>query len=75
MVRAPGYCDLITALYLRSDNYIESDTAFGVTESLIRDIVDHDPYSPFPDLPGLNFDFTLRSAEARAAGQSNNSAR
>jgi hydroxyquinol 1,2-dioxygenase len=61
---APGYRDLITALYLRSDKYIESDTAFGVTESLVRDVVDRDPHSPFPDLPALNFDFTLRSAAA-----------
>jgi hydroxyquinol 1,2-dioxygenase len=59
---AAGYRDLITALYLRSDTYTESDTAFGVTESLVRDIVDHDPHSPFPELPALNFDFTLRSA-------------
>jgi protocatechuate 3,4-dioxygenase beta subunit len=59
---APGYRDLITALYLRTDKYIDSDTAFGVTESLIRDVVEHDPCSPFPELPALNFDFTLRSA-------------
>ena len=63
-VRASGYCELITALYLRSDEYIDSDTAFGVTESLIRNIVDHDPQSPFLDLPALNFDITLRSARA-----------
>jgi hydroxyquinol 1,2-dioxygenase len=60
---APGYRDVITALYLRSDSYIDSDTAFGVTESLVRDIADHDPKSPFPDLPALNFDFILRSAD------------
>lgn len=46
----------------RSDEYIDSDTAFGVTESLILNIVDHDPQSPFPDMPALNFDITLRSA-------------
>jgi hydroxyquinol 1,2-dioxygenase len=61
---ALGYRDSITAVYLRSDKYIESDTVFGVTESLVRDIVERDPHSPFPDLPALNFDFTLRSAEA-----------
>jgi catechol 1,2-dioxygenase/hydroxyquinol 1,2-dioxygenase len=65
-VTAAGYCDLITALYLRTDKYIQSDIAFGVTESLIRDIVDNDPRSPFPDLPSLNFDLTLRSAESTA---------
>jgi protocatechuate 3,4-dioxygenase beta subunit len=62
-VTAPGYRDLITALYLKTDKYIESDTAFGVTESVVRDIVDDDPQSPFPELPGLNFDFILRASE------------
>jgi hypothetical protein len=55
-------------LYLRTDKYIESDTAFGVTESVVRDIVDDDPHSPFPELPGLNFDFILRATEPVAAG-------
>jgi protocatechuate 3,4-dioxygenase beta subunit len=64
---APGYRDLITALYLRSDKYVESDTAFGVTGSLVRDIVEKDPHSPFPGLPGLNFDVTLRTADVPAA--------
>jgi protocatechuate 3,4-dioxygenase beta subunit len=64
---APGYRSVITALYLKSDEYIESDTAFGVTDSLVRDIVDHDPNSPFPDLPAVNFDFVLRSADVPAA--------
>ena len=63
-VTAAGYRESITAVYLRSDKYIESDTVFGVTESLVRDIVDHDSHSPVPDLPALNFDFTLRSADA-----------
>jgi protocatechuate 3,4-dioxygenase beta subunit len=62
-VGAPGYRELITAVYFRNDQYAESDTVFGVTESLVREIVDRDPRSPIPDLPALNFDFTLRSAE------------
>ena len=59
LVGAPNYCKVTTAVYLRNDRYIESDTVFGVTESLIRDIQDPDPSSPFPNLPGLQFDFTL----------------
>ena len=66
-ITAPGYCDAITALYLRTDEHIEDDAAFGVTASLVRDIVDRDPNSPIPDLPALNFDVTLRSAEVTAA--------
>jgi protocatechuate 3,4-dioxygenase beta subunit len=66
-ITAPGYRDLITALYLRSDQYVASDTAFGVTGSLVRDIVDDDPNSPFPGLPGLNFDVMMQSALVRVA--------
>ena len=60
IVGAPGYSTVTTAVYLGNDRYIESDTVFGVTESLMRDIQDPDPSSPFPDLAGLQFDFTLR---------------
>jgi protocatechuate 3,4-dioxygenase beta subunit len=66
-ITAPGYRDSITALYLRSDKHIQDDAAFGVTASLVRDIVDNDPHSPVPGLPALNFDVTLRSAEVPAA--------
>ena len=66
-ITAPGYRDLITALYLRTDPHIEDDAAFGVTASLVRDIVDNDPKSPVPGLPALNFDVILRSADVPAA--------
>jgi len=62
LVTAPNYGGVTTAVYLRNDRYIESDTVFGVTESLIREIQEQDPSSPFPNLPGLKFDFTLRPA-------------
>jgi protocatechuate 3,4-dioxygenase beta subunit len=60
LVTAPNYSGVTTAVYLKNDRYIESDTVFGVTESLIGDIQEPDPSSPFPNLPGLQFDFTLR---------------
>lgn len=63
IVSAPNYCGVTTAVYLRNDRYIESDTVFGVTESLIRDIQEPDPSSPFPNLPSLRFDITLRPAK------------
>jgi protocatechuate 3,4-dioxygenase beta subunit len=62
LVGAPGFKDVTTAFYLRNDVYIDSDTVFGVTESLIREIEDHDPSSPLPDLPSVRFDFTLLTA-------------
>jgi hydroxyquinol 1,2-dioxygenase len=69
MIGAPGYRELVTALYLRSDDHIDSDTVFGVTDSLVIETVAHDPLSPFPDLPSIRFDFTLAAADAAAHGQ------
>jgi hydroxyquinol 1,2-dioxygenase len=65
LVGAPHYRELVTALYLRNDDHIDSDTAFGVTDSLIAETVSHDPDSPFPDLPSIHFDFRLGAASAR----------
>ncbi|MDP9053426.1 MAG: hydroxyquinol 1,2-dioxygenase [Acidobacteriota bacterium] len=59
LVRAEGYKDVTTAFYLRNDQYIETDTVFGVTQSLITEIKEPNPSSPLPDLPGIEFDFTL----------------
>jgi hydroxyquinol 1,2-dioxygenase len=69
MIGAPGYRELVTALYLRSDDHIDSDTVFGVTDSLVTETVVHDPMSPFPDLPSIRFDFTLAGADAAVNGQ------
>ena len=67
MIGAPGYRELVTALYLRSDDHIDSDTVFGVTESLVTETVKNDPESPFPNLPSIRFDFTLAAASAKDA--------
>src|SRR5262249_9839877 len=37
LVGAPGYREVVTALYLEGDDHIDSDTVFGVTESLVTD--------------------------------------
>jgi hydroxyquinol 1,2-dioxygenase len=65
LVGAPHYRELVTALYLRNDDHIHSDTVFGVTDSLITETVENDPDSPFPNLPSIHFDFRLGAAAAR----------
>jgi protocatechuate 3,4-dioxygenase beta subunit len=35
LVGAPGYRELVTALYAQGDEHIDSDTVFGVTDSLV----------------------------------------
>ncbi len=64
LVGAPGFRELVTALYLRNDDHIDSDTVFGVNDSLITEPRAHDPASPFPELPSIHFDFVLGTAAA-----------
>lgn len=61
IVSAPGFKSLTTAIYLEDDPYLESDTVFGVTQSLVAKVADDDQSSPMPGLPTLRFDFQLRA--------------
>src|SRR6516162_3282880 len=69
LIGAPGYRELVTALYLAGDEHIESDTVFGVTASLVTDVKSRDPESPLPNLPGLKFDFKLAAAQGIGLGR------
>ncbi|HWF38517.1 MAG TPA: dioxygenase [Candidatus Acidoferrales bacterium] len=62
LIGAPGHKELVTALYVHGDPNIDSDTVFGVTDSLVVKVTDPDPSSPFPKLPGIKYDFTLAAA-------------
>jgi protocatechuate 3,4-dioxygenase beta subunit len=59
LISAPGYRELVTALYLRNDDHIGSDTVFGVTDSLITETAAGDTASPYPEIPSIRFDFAL----------------
>jgi len=59
LIGAPGYREVVTALYVSGDDHIDSDTVFGVTESLITTLRSNDPASPLPNLPSLRYDFQL----------------
>lgn len=62
MIGAPGYRELVTALYMSTDDHIDSDTVFGVRGPLITE-TSVDPASPFPNLPSVRFDYRLGKAE------------
>jgi protocatechuate 3,4-dioxygenase beta subunit len=66
LIGAPGHRELVTALYLGRDQYIGSDTVFGVSRSLVVDPED-DPEAPIPGIPAIRYDFRLA---AEAAGGS-----
>lgn len=65
LIGAPGYREVVTALYISGDDHIDSDTVFGVTESLITSVKQNDSSSPMPNLPSLHYDFQLAAASKR----------
>ena len=64
LLSAEGHQELATALYVAGDEHIESDAVFGVSRSLIVDLLPPDPKSAAPGLRRIAFDFALRPAGA-----------
>ncbi|MDJ0386987.1 dioxygenase [Roseomonas sp. E05] len=59
LIGAEGYRELVTALYLGDDPHIDSDTVFGVSESLVVRLQTGLEGSPAPDLPSVRYDFRI----------------
>ncbi len=68
LIGAEGHRELVTALYFGDDPYIDSDTVFGVSESLVVDSRD-DPNSPIPGLRAVHYDFRLAKAAPGESGR------
>ncbi|GAA1387661.1 dioxygenase [Pseudonocardia kongjuensis] len=49
MVTAPGLRTLVTHIFVRGDELLDSDAVFGVKESLVQDFVEQRPGTPAPD--------------------------
>jgi hydroxyquinol 1,2-dioxygenase len=49
MVSAPGQRTLVTHIFVRGDDLLDSDTVFGVKESLVKDFHRQSPGTPAPD--------------------------
>lgn len=49
MVSAEGCRTLVTHIFVRGDELLDSDSVFGVKESLVKDFEQHDAGSPTPD--------------------------
>ena len=64
LVGAPGYRELVTALYLRDDPYLAADVVFGASDDLAVDINPSDPACPIKDLPSIRFDMRLSRESA-----------
>jgi hydroxyquinol 1,2-dioxygenase len=71
LISAPGYRELVTALYIAGDDHLDDDVVFGASGDLVAEVKDNDPASPIPGVPSVHFDFKLaRESEAdRRAGR------
>lgn len=69
LIAAPGYRELVTALYFGDDEHVESDTVFGVSTSLVVRARENDPDSPIPGLAAVRYDFRLGRAAAQGSGR------
>jgi hydroxyquinol 1,2-dioxygenase len=69
VIGAPGYRELVTALYVDGDAHIDSDTVFGVSDSLVISVNKKDTASPLPHLPSVHYDFRLAAAKDGMSGR------
>ncbi len=71
LVGAPGYRELVTALYLRDDPHLADDVVFGSSGDLAVDINPKDLECPIPGMPSIRFDMRLsrETAADRAGGR------
>ena len=69
VIGAPGFRELVTALYVAGDAHIESDTVFGVDASLIISVNKSNRSSPLPNLPSICYDFRLAVAKDQMSGR------
>lgn len=67
LIAAPGYRELVTALYFAEDEHVDSDTVFGVSKSLVVSARADLPDAPVTGMPSIRYDFTM-SRETDGAG-------
>lgn len=59
LISAPGYRELVTAIYLAGDPHLEDDVVFGSSGDLVAEERTDDPSAPIKGLPSVAFDFRL----------------
>jgi hydroxyquinol 1,2-dioxygenase len=68
LIGAEGYRELVTALYFGDDPNIDSDTVFGVSQSLVVE-AKADAGSPIPGVRTVHYDFRLAKAAPGESGR------
>jgi hydroxyquinol 1,2-dioxygenase len=69
LISAPGYRELVTALYLEGNEHLKDDVVFGASADLVAPLEQDDPNCPIQGLPSIHFNFKLaRESEADRTG-------
>jgi len=68
LIGAEGHRELVTALYFGDDDYIDSDTVFGVSQSLVIGAKE-DLESPIKGMRAVHYDFRLAKAAPGESGR------
>jgi hydroxyquinol 1,2-dioxygenase len=58
LISAPGFRELVTALYFPGP-YLQTDVVFGASPELVVSEKANDPGAPIQGMPSVHFDFTL----------------
>lgn len=71
LISAPGYREMVTALYVADDPHIMNDVVFGAHGDLIAAIKHNQPGCPIPAVNSIKFNFMLapESAADKQAGR------
>jgi catechol 1,2-dioxygenase/hydroxyquinol 1,2-dioxygenase len=69
LIEAEGHNELVTALYIAGDEFLERDAVFGVAPSLVVPVVDEDPAAPVAGLPAIYHDFHLSPSVSTGQGR------
>ena len=69
LISAPGYRELVTALYLEGDKHLEDDVVFGASADLVARERRDGANCPIKGLSSIHFDFSLaRESETDRLG-------
>jgi hydroxyquinol 1,2-dioxygenase len=59
LIGAPGYRELVTALYMEGDEHLADDVVFGASADLVAHVKQNDPNCPLKGMASVRFDFSL----------------
>lgn len=66
LISAPGHKELVTALYIAGDRYVDDDAVFGVSSAKLIVTPSQDNNAPHLEIPAISYDFHLAAGVAES---------